>query len=293
MNERFCDFHTHSTRSDGEYSRDDVIKIAIKNNISVLAITDHNISFDDMEFLQNKYSSKIKLINGTEVSTAYTVPDTDEIQEIHIVALDFENTERFIRLLENNRFNSKKYINSIIKKLQDVGIPVNFTYEDLKKESDCEFIGRMTLARKLVSLELIPNISTVFDLYIGDFGERQAYVKSDVSRYIPLKNAVREIVDANGIPVLAHPYSYNFSEQQVRELIRYFRYECGGIAMETHYAVYSQEQEQKLQNYAKQFGLLESAASDFHGSFQGQGKKYKLGQYPLEIYDQLMSVKRQ
>ena len=127
----YCDLHTHSTRSDGGLSRADVIEEAIKNDIGVLAITDHNISFDDLDELQTKYPN-IKLINGSEVSACYTVPDTSELREIHIVALDFENTGHFINVLMHNRFDSEQYVNSIIQKLREAGLEVNFTYDDLR-----------------------------------------------------------------------------------------------------------------------------------------------------------------
>ena len=65
----YCDLHTHSTRSDGELSRAEVIELAIENNIGALAITDHNIPFDDLDELQKKYP-EIRLINGAEISTS-------------------------------------------------------------------------------------------------------------------------------------------------------------------------------------------------------------------------------
>ena len=127
----YCDLHTHSIRSDAELTRAEVIEEAKKNNIGVLSITDHNIEFDDMDELQAKHPD-IKLINGSEVSTCYIVPDTGEEREIHVVALDFENTEHFINVLKHNRFDSEQYVNSIIQKLREAGLEVNFTYDDLR-----------------------------------------------------------------------------------------------------------------------------------------------------------------
>ncbi len=282
----FCDLHTHSTRSDGEFSRSDVIELAIENNIGVLSITDHNIPFDDLEELQTRYPD-IQLVNGSEISTRYRVPEIDEEREIHVIALDFENTEHFRDILQRNRLDTEAYVNRIIQRLRDAGLDAAFTYADLHREMKQEFISRMAIARKLVSLGLVSDIEEAFGEYIGDFGKRRAYVKPEVERYLPMNIAVAEIRKAKGIPVLCHPYSYNFSEEQVKRLIQDFK-ACGGLAMETLYAAYTPEQQEQLQTYADAYGLGQSAASDFHG----RGKKYSLAQgYPVAIYERLIALK--
>lgn len=282
----YCDFHTHSTRSDGGNTRAEVIELAIKNEIGALAITDHNIPFDDIEELQAIYPD-IKLINGSEVSTSYITPDTGEHREIHIVALDFENTAHFVSMLSRNRFDSEEYVNSIIQKLREAGFEANFTYRDLCAEMDQEFIGRMAIARKLVSLGLFSDIEEVFNEYIGDYGKRKAFVKPDVSKYMTTEKAVREIIQAQGIPILCHPYSYHFSEKQVIRLIQDFK-AYGGLTMETHYALYTPEQQKQLMVYADNYGLLQSAASDFHG----RGNKGCLNNhFPISIYYNLINFK--
>lgn len=284
----YCDLHTHSTRSDGELSRADVIELAIENNIGALAITDHNIPFDDLDELQKKYP-EIRLINGVEVSTSHHVPGTGEMKEIHVVALDFENTEHFVNILHQNRYDSKDYVNSIIQKLCEAGLEAKFSYDDLRAEHNQEFIGRMAIARKLVSLGLVRSIEEAFDEYIGDFGKRKAYVRPNVSKYIPIDATIIEIKTAGGIPVLCHPYSYNLSEEQVVRLIQDFK-KCGGLAMETLYSQYTSEQQEKLKTYANEYGLLQSAASDFHG----RGKKGSLDHhFPISIYHDIANMKEQ
>ena len=282
----YCDLHTHSTRSDGGLSRAEVIELAIENDIGVLAITDHNIPFDDIYELQTKYPD-IKLINGAELSTSYVVPDIGEQREIHVIALDFENTKRFVGVLRHNCFDSEEYVNSIIQKLREAGLEANFSYYDLSNEMNQKFIGRMAIARKLVSLGIVSDIEEAFDEYIGDFGKRKAYVKPNISKYMPLDIAIIEIRNAGGIPVLCHPYSYNLTEKRVTRLIQDFK-KYGGIAMETLYSLYTPEQQKQLGFYADEHGLLKSAASDFHG----RGKKGSLNhQFPVSIYRDLVSRK--
>ena len=281
----YCELHSHSVRSDGELSREEVIQLAIEHDIGALAITDHNIEFDDIDELQMKFR-EIRLINGAEISTGYLVPDTGKLMEIHVIALDFDNTEHFSGVLWRNRFDSRDYVNKIIEKLRESGLDISFTYDDLKKELRQEFIGRMAVARKLVSLGICPDVDKVFDEYIGDFGRRKAYVEPEVTKYLPINTAVREIRKAGGIPILCHPYSHNLSEDQVVRLIEDFK-AYGGLAMETLYSQYSEEQEKKLIAYAEKYDLLPSAASDFHG----RGKKNSLDhRFPISYAENLLAI---
>lgn len=282
----YCDLHTHSTRSDGELSRAEVVELAIENDIGALAITDHNKPFDDLDELQEKYP-EIRLINGAEISVSYDVPETDEKKEIHVIALNFENTDRFVSILHRNRYDSKDYVNNIIQKLCEAGLEVSFTYDDLCHELKQEFIGRMAIARKLVDLGLVGDVYEAFDEYFGDFGKHKAYVRPDISKYMPMDAAIIEIRKAGGIPVLCHPYSYNLPEEQVIKLIQNFKI-FGGLAMETLYSQYTYEQQEQLKTYANEYGLLQSAASDFHG----RGKKGSLSnQFSISIFYNLIEFK--
>ena len=65
---------------------------------------------------------------------------------------------------------------------------------------------------------------------------------------------------------------------------------CGGLAMETLYSQYTSEQQEKLKTYANEYGLLQSAASDFHG----RGKKGSLDHhFPISIYHDIANMKEQ
>ena len=67
MAEKFIDMHMHTTYSDGELTPDELINLAIENNIAVMSITDHN-TIDGMKQVdRNKEyirKSGIEIING-------------------------------------------------------------------------------------------------------------------------------------------------------------------------------------------------------------------------------------
>ena len=68
--EEFIDLHIHTNLSDGELSPKEVIDKAIKNNVSIISITDHDtIDAYTEEVCEYAKSKNIKLISGVEIST--------------------------------------------------------------------------------------------------------------------------------------------------------------------------------------------------------------------------------
>ena len=66
--EKLIDLHTHTNFSDGQYSPNELIKKAIANNVSVLAITDHD-TIAGLEYIdRSDFENQIKIINGIELS---------------------------------------------------------------------------------------------------------------------------------------------------------------------------------------------------------------------------------
>ena len=57
------DMHMHTIYLDGEYEPNDLIELAINNNIDIMAITDHD-SIRALKTIEN--NKKIKIINGIE-----------------------------------------------------------------------------------------------------------------------------------------------------------------------------------------------------------------------------------
>lgn len=283
----YVDFHTHSSRSDGKYSREELIEKAIEESVGammILAITDHNMPFDDILELQDKYENKVKLLSGSEISTSYNVPRTGEKIEVHIIALDYIENQDFIDLLKRNQHDKRPYIEAILKKLEDVGYQVG-TYDELVEYAyPSTHIGRMTIARAMEK-KFGFTIDECFDRFFGSYGEKTCYVPNNFD-YVTMEEAVRICKKAKAITVLCHPYFYSLEEADMLELIRFFR-SVGGDAMETLYGKYSKEQIANLQEICKSLGLKESAGSDNH---MNPGEHF--GKYPVTIYNELMKSER-
>ncbi len=263
---KLVDFHTHTVSSDGHYTVEEVIEMAIKKGIDAIAITDHNYIHDSIPLLQQKYK-EIELINGCEISTFYTT-ETGKKIEVHIIALGFdENNDNFKKLIMFNHPDKKVYVEKIRWKLKDncnIDIP---TYEELQALYPTQNVGRMQIADYLVKNNYAKDIDEAFDEYIGNYGKKKAFVNAlDYCTYADFETVIRTVLEAGGIPVLAHLFSYGIELSECYNLFKNFCKACNGKGgLEVYYIKYSDEMIEMLKDMADRSGIYLSTASDFHG----------------------------
>ena len=259
MKGSYIDLHTHSCLSDGSLTPVELLRAAQEAGVGILALTDHNATADLVP-LQGAFPD-LRLIQGAEITCRYLD------QELHVVALgiDPENT-KLRAVLRNNQPDRRPYLSAILEKLRALGIDVG-TYDELQAANpNSRHFGRMQIAREMQRRGYVSTADEAFDVYMGAHGQRLAYVANPL-KYVTLEEAVEAILDAGGIPVLAHLYYYLLDAEGERALVRRFRELAGEkAAMEVHYAAYSPEQRDSLAAIADEFGLMHSCASDFHGN---------------------------
>lgn len=268
----YIDLHTHTTISDGNLSPSELIQEARKNNVTHLAITDHNLIHHNLSELQAQ-NSDIELIPGVEISATYSKYNlSEEIYQatsIHIIGLYFDQTTELDAFLEKNLNEEQRIsrIDKIIQKLKKNGVDLECsTYKAFRLlyYPNRLHIGRPQIAKVMVEKGYVKSIEEAFDLYIGEYGERKAYVPAE--DYASMEETIKAIHKANGVAVLCHPFSYGFtSKAEVAYLIKHFAY-FGGDAVECYYNGYSKQQQLFLISQAERFLLLPSAGSDYHGN---------------------------
>jgi len=293
MKGKYCDMHTHTSLSDGFLSAEELVMRAIENEIRVLAITDHNrmMKVEEFEYLREKYRNKIHLIRGTEVTCFHQIGD--KRVEIHSVVL-FPNesyVEKFNeRILIRNTENSRKpYIKAILNRLSEVGVGIG-GYEELQKIfPDKDYLGRPQVAQVMVSKGIVETISQAFDIYIGDFGEKKAYVQNpNKEKYCTLKEVIESAIECKAIPILCHLNYYRLSEKEERRLLNDFSEMARGIGgFETEYRIYNENERQRLRDLRDEYGLFSSAASDYHAVFDEDGLDNK---FSMDIFKNMIHI---
>jgi hypothetical protein len=123
-------------------------------------------------------------------------------------------------------------------------------------------IGRPHIAQLLIDKGYVKGMKEAFERFLGVRGT--AYVRRAVPEAAEI---MTWITDAGGIPILAHPYweGMNADETVVscRKLV-----EQGLRGLEVFYGAFSASQISLNLQLTRQFGLLVTGGSDFHGTFK-------------------------
>jgi predicted metal-dependent phosphoesterase TrpH len=85
-------------------------------------------------------------------------------------------------------------------------------------------------------------------------------------KYMSLKKCVEVICQNGGFPILAHPYHYHCTDEEVLKLVNDFKTLAGDYpaGIEVYYSKYDDKRRKELMKIAKVKDLYPSAASDRH-----------------------------
>lgn len=251
------DLHVHSNISDGTLTPAQVVDLAVKAGLKAIALTDHDTILGIEEALTRakhyqQQGIDFTLIPGVELSVGYKKKD------VHILGLfiDYHN-EAFISLLNNMVKEREERNGKMIANFQKDGIAI--TMEELKEESKDAVITRAHFAKLLVRKGYVTSTKEAFEKYLDEEGPY--YVNR---RYITPEQAVEAILQADGIPVLAHPMLYELLDEELEQLVARLK-EHGLQGIETIYSTYSPEEEKKVCELASKYQLSITGGSDFHG----------------------------
>lgn len=271
------DLHVHSTASDGTNTPTELVALAKEAGLSAFALTDHDTIQGLAEARRAAKTAGIELVPGIELSTDYGG------SEVHILGYYFdEQNPGFLQKL-NEFINSRDLRNEkMTVLLQKEGFDI--TMEELIKENPDSVITRAHFARYLVEHGMVKDRETVFSKYIGD----------DCRCYVPREKidpfeAVRLIQLGGGVAFFAHPVLCHMNFDRLKRFIRDLK-DCGLTGIEAIYSANSSGDERNLKQIAKDYNLLISGGSDYHG----ENKPYiKLGvgrgnlHIPNEILDHI------
>ena len=291
MNRKFnlIDLHTHSTASDGSYSPKDLVSLADKASLCVIALTDH----DTMSGVEECFNAGVKLginvIPGIEMSCVYKekeihilgylLPDSISQKEIHISKEIISDLEFF----SNERAKRNE---EIIKRFADDNIIID--KRDLYAADPHAQITRAHFANVLIKMGIVNNKSEAFEKYL-EYGGKYIPVKK-----ITTKRCMEFLNRHNFFISLAHPLLYKFSDEELNELLIHLK-DMGLHGIEVFHSTHSRENIQKLSFLAEKYDLLPTGGSDFHGSnkpglFIGSG--YGNLKIPYQLLENILNSRK-
>ncbi|HWO73115.1 MAG TPA: PHP domain-containing protein [Dehalococcoidia bacterium] len=246
-----ADFHTHSTASDGKLTPTQLVDLAARNGVRVLALTDHDSTegIEEARLAAAKHPGFV-LIPGVELSTDI------EGDEVHVLGyFSFETLADADLQAALARFRAGRFERGrlMVEKLAGLGKPI--CWERVLEIAGEASVGRPHVAQALVEAGHVSSIPEAFDLYIGRNGP--AYVEREKMTPVEAVGTLRRF----GAPaVFAHP-SYTKSLDDILPSL----VEAGLAGMEVYYRDYTPDLIETLAAKAAKFGLLPLGGSDYHG----------------------------
>jgi len=246
------DLHSHSFYSDGVLSPSEVVKLASQAGCELFSLTDHDTTEGSAEAKLEADKLNLSLINGVEISAFW------RNMAIHILGLGIDINNDILQTgLEHNQKLRKERAEKIALSLWRSGI--KDALEKTQSFSKTDMLTRTHFAQMLISEGYCKDMKAVFRRYLT--GKKPGGVGVEWKGF---EEVVHWIHAAGGKALIAHPLRYRMTNTKIKKLLIDFKGVKGdGLEVVTGT---STEEEVKLSNqWAKDYNLLASCGSDFHG----------------------------
>ena len=270
------DLHIHSTASDGRFSPEEIVRKAAGVGLSVIALADHDSVDGVAPALEAARAFPgLRVIPCVEIST-----DTSN-GEVHVLGyfIDYTNQELKVAL---ERFRSSRRLRAqgIIARLADLGIHID--WQRVQELATGSSIGRPHIAQAMLEKGYITSLPEAFTRYLGQ--GRPAHVERE--KMTPVE-AVELIMRADGLPVLAHPFTTNEPEAMVIELKA-----AGLVGVEAYFHDLSADEIKSLVRLADRYNLIATGGTDYHGLDDSEAMLGSVD-VPMEAAERLIALAEQ
>ncbi|UOQ94689.1 PHP domain-containing protein [Halobacillus shinanisalinarum] len=248
-----ADLHVHSHYSDGSDSVEEVIKQAKANGVTHISFVDHDTvdGLPEIIMLGEKYG--LEIIPGIEIS-AY---DYKRDRKVHVLGYHYHPEALHIKsvcqpILERRQQHSLWQIRQINK----AGYKLN-AEAIMETAWPCRTIYKQHIMNHLTGdAYASPEYKELYKRLFKNGG-----VASGDIKYVDAFAAVEAIVADGGMAVVAHPGQLE-SYEMIPELV-----EAGLEGVERNHPDHAEEDHQKVEALAKQYNLVMTGGTDYHGSF--------------------------
>ena len=244
-----ADLHCHTKLSDGSVGIEELIALGKAAGLTAIAVTDHDTFAGAMRGKMLGERSGIRVIPGAEFSCR----DGETGNNLHMLCYLPEYPDRMQGLCKEIAAARKEAgLMMAAKVMQKYTLPKNLVQKWIN--------GSTNLFKQHIMLALMDAgyTNTVFgDLYDELFGQN-GWAKVPIT-YPLAEDVLRQIHEAEGLAVMAHPFHYN----SVHLIPRLARLGLDGV--EVWHRSANEEQRQQLISLCKEYDLCMTGGSDFHG----------------------------
>lgn len=255
---KFIDLHVHSNCSDGSCTPEELVELAIQNDLVAFALTDHDTVEGVERAMKAAEERHIQVIPGVELSCEYEISPSRK-KEIHILGYNLDyNQPELCETLDAVAKERDDRNRKMCENLNRDGYPID--YESLMERFKNTIVTRAHFARFLLEKGAIPSIDSAFKKILAQDGPYFV-----MRKYLTPEKGIELIKKAGGIPVLAHPLLYKMSVTELHNLLT----ELKGYGLQGIEAMYSRNRgndEAFVRKLASEYDLFITGGTDFHGA---------------------------
>ena len=249
------DLHMHTTVSDGTDTPAQIIDRVKEAGITLFSVTDHDAAEGGAIIEGALKKGDPAFIYGVEFSCK------DEDGRYHILGYgydpDAESIQNTINVGHGHRMNK------LAQRLDFLAEEFGFTFsdEDVKALYALKNPGKPHIGNLMVKYGYAKTKEEAIDNYINKHNSTEKFIRPE--------EAITAILDADGIPVLAHP-SYGRGDEliigsemdkRLKKLIGF-----GLMGVEAFYGDFTPLFQKEILGFAKKYSLYVTAGSDYHGT---------------------------
>jgi len=247
-----ADLHIHTRYSDGLDSPAHIVCLAIERGLSAIAICDH----DCVGGLPEAFAAaeqRVQIITGVEINAE------ENGTEVHVLGYAFPlsagGLEELTAWLQESRLER---LDKFIHRLAQHGMQVRA--EEVLSLAGPGAVGRPHLAKVLADKGFAGSVKEAFHHFLSP--GRATYVPRE---RVPPARAIEIVHSVGGVAVLAHPF-HGLDLGRIRGIV-----DLGIEGLEVGHPEHSPKETGLLRRLARNWGLLTTGGSDYHGGMMEEG----------------------
>lgn len=246
-----ADMHCHTKLSDGSVGIDELIYLATKLKINTLAVTDHDTfaGAKRAKIIGKRYG--IEVILGAEVSSFSTVLG----KEIHVLCYLCDNPDRLEGLFKKINAARQKAIAEVLRTLMRF-YPISPEIVSQKAQGSTN-VFKNHVVRAVMDTGYPLPYGVLYDRL---FNKQMRLTHIDYD-YPETDEVIRQIHDAGGVAVLAHPGLSGILDN-IKDIVS-----LGIDGIEVWHPSANEEAVNSLLDIASKYDLVPTGGSDFHGMY--------------------------
>jgi 3',5'-nucleoside bisphosphate phosphatase len=260
------DLQSHSRNSDGALEAAEVVELAARAGVELLALSDHDTVSGVAEALRAGERHGVRVVPAVEISAIDA--DAQQPRELHILGYGIDHADPVLttRLAEFLADREQRTLR-MAAALKELGFELGEA-EIEGRIAAGKPIGRPHLAEAVLAAPA--NAARLKDEQIDDIGSLIRGYLIDGKPAFRLREtptvgqAIAAIHEAGGVAIWAHPFWDIPDPDEVIATIDRFK-ALGIDGVEAFYVTHTREQTELLGKRCEELGLLSTGSADFHG----------------------------